>query len=354
MRLHKSTKLAAAVAVAIAFSASQAFAQGEIVSAADELSDWDGVTLKFAQHYPATHLLTKEGGEYFIKRAGELTGGKLKFEFYPGQQLGKSKDHLSLARNKVAAITGIVPNYTPGEMPLSAVLELPGAYDKSSTGTELFQAMMQEGPIRDEFEKVGVVPLWGTALQPYLIVTTKTKVVEPGDLKGLKLRVTGASRTLAIKSTGGVPVAIPTVEARDAMARGTLDGAASGPNGVIAYSLHEVNKYALAGTGVGSTMTAWVINADIMASLPEPAQRILKEVGAETGAHLAKLLDEEEDQIINKTLPEAGVEVAVLDKAGVAKWKAAFSRVQESWVADMKKRGLASEEVVKQRDSLAN
>src|SRR3546814_5667675 len=82
----------------------------------------------------ALPILSEEGDQVLIKRAEELSGGRLKFEYYPAQQLGKFKDNLSLVERRVADIAGISPAYTSEEFPISGVTDLPGMYSNSCRG----------------------------------------------------------------------------------------------------------------------------------------------------------------------------------------------------------------------------
>jgi TRAP-type C4-dicarboxylate transport system substrate-binding protein len=67
-----------------------------------------------------------QGGKFFMDRATALSNGRIKFEWYPAEQLGKAKDLLALVQTGVADMADVVPGYVPDKLPLSGVAELPG------------------------------------------------------------------------------------------------------------------------------------------------------------------------------------------------------------------------------------
>lgn len=114
------TVIAAAAALVLAGSAGSAFAD-------------DTITIKFAMAVPPTHFTAVAGGKFFMDRATELSKGRIKFEWYPAEQLGKAKDMLALVQTGVADMADVVPGYVPDKLPLSGVAELPGQIETPVT-----------------------------------------------------------------------------------------------------------------------------------------------------------------------------------------------------------------------------
>jgi len=80
-----------------------------------------------------------------MDRATELSKGRIKFEWYPAEQLGKAKDLLALVQTGVADMADVVPGYVPDKLPLSGVSELPGQINSSCEGTRVFYALTRPG-----------------------------------------------------------------------------------------------------------------------------------------------------------------------------------------------------------------
>ena len=56
-----------------------------------------------------------------MDRAVELSKGKIKFEWYLGEQLGKAKDLLALVQTGVDEMADVEPSYLPDKLPLTDV-----------------------------------------------------------------------------------------------------------------------------------------------------------------------------------------------------------------------------------------
>ena len=55
----------------------------------------------------------------FIEEVEEKTNGRIKFETYPNEQLGKATDSLEMLRSGVADIAPFTVPYHPEELPLN-------------------------------------------------------------------------------------------------------------------------------------------------------------------------------------------------------------------------------------------
>src|SRR5690606_339447 len=86
----------------------------------------DTVQLRVADSFPTTHWVSEKVTKYMMARMEELfPGGEVKFQYYPSEQLGKSKDMLALASAGVTDIAYVAPAFVSDKMPLSVVGELP-------------------------------------------------------------------------------------------------------------------------------------------------------------------------------------------------------------------------------------
>ena len=94
------------------------------------------LVLRVADHFPTAGHPTVDGAtRYWMEQVTLQTGRQVEFQYYPAEQLGKSKDMLSLAQSGVADITAPLPSIISDKMPLSLVAELPGSFSSSCAGT---------------------------------------------------------------------------------------------------------------------------------------------------------------------------------------------------------------------------
>ena len=161
-------------------------------------------TLKYASFLPAT---TSNNAVTLPKVKEKLeaeSGGTLSVEYYFGGTLGAgAKTQMRLVQNGVADAAEIPVPYNPGRIQGIDVFELPNLSKDNSDASLITLKMIEKGDMRglEDFIVLG-------ALQagPYLI-HSKTPVAKLDDLKGKRIRVSGAVQSDVVKAFGGVPVA---------------------------------------------------------------------------------------------------------------------------------------------------
>src|SRR5690606_39494548 len=71
--------------------------------------------------------------------SSDLSQGRIEFQYFPAEQLGKAKDLLTLVQSGAADIVDISPSYISDKFALSSVAELPAMFNRSEErrgGTE--------------------------------------------------------------------------------------------------------------------------------------------------------------------------------------------------------------------------
>src|SRR3546814_17052130 len=93
-----------------------------------------------------------------MEECTKATGGEIKFNYYPAEQLVKSKDLLALTQSGVVDVVYVSPSYASDKMPLTAVAELPGSFDTSCAATLAYSKLARNDGIlaKKEFEPNGV------------------------------------------------------------------------------------------------------------------------------------------------------------------------------------------------------
>src|SRR6201992_3536244 len=93
------------------------------------------VDLKISHWVPASHPLQK-ALEDWGDSVEKASGGTIKSQVFPAQQLGKAFDHYDMARDGIADLTYVNPGYQPGRFPIVAAGELPFLMSDAKGGTE--------------------------------------------------------------------------------------------------------------------------------------------------------------------------------------------------------------------------
>jgi tripartite ATP-independent transporter DctP family solute receptor len=153
------------------------------------------------------------------------TQGRIRLRQYHSGQLGRENDTLTLVRHGALALTRVTVATVNNPFPITQVLSLPNVFDDvahlrraldGSAGRQILQTFAQRGLIGLCFYDGGVRSVYNT----------RRPVVEPGDLKGLKLRVPPSDIFMAVMRSFGVNATpLPYGEVYSALQTHLIDGA---------------------------------------------------------------------------------------------------------------------------------
>ncbi|MBM4763221.1 TRAP transporter substrate-binding protein DctP [Bacillus sp. B15-48] len=299
------------------------------------------IKLKIADSLPTSNYLSSEGAVFFMDRVKELTDGKVEFEHYPAEQIGKANAYLDLTLSKTVDIG--YTSYSTDKLPLVEVATLPGAYDSAEEGSAVIWKLVKEYLTEEEYLKNGVRPIYAVALPQYQYVSAKKPVNSIEDLKGTKARVTGTME-LGFDHLGASPVFMPATEAYTAMERGTVDGVTFPFTSFEPYQIESIAKYSTKGANLGSFTVVYSINEDVYQSLPDDVKEAFAQAGDETVEHLSKFLDEKNEELAEKF--SSKIEIYELSEEESAEWDKALVPVWNRWAEGLEKRGFNANETI--------
>jgi TRAP-type C4-dicarboxylate transport system substrate-binding protein len=306
----------------------------------------DVITLRVADSFPVGHFIPKGATLPFMEEVTKKTGGKVKFEYFPAQQLGKAPDLLNLTQSGVADIGYVGMSYVSDKMPLSSVAQLPGSFATSCEGTMAYWKLAKgETMTKNEFGANKVRLLFATVLEPYQFYTTAKAVHTPDDIKGLKLRSTGGAMDIFARKVGAVPVRMAAPEVRESLSRGTLDGLIFPSESVLSYDLQSFVKYGTRGGNFGSFVGTYVISDAGWKKLPKDVQEAMTAAGESATRALCKDVDANLETAVKK-LADAGVKFNTLTAAELKPFQAASAEVGKEWAEGLDKRGKPGSKVL--------
>ncbi|TCP43426.1 TRAP-type C4-dicarboxylate transport system substrate-binding protein [Tamaricihabitans halophyticus] len=298
-------------------------------------------TLIIGDSYPTTHPASRDGVEFFMKRVGELTDGRVSFKYFPSDQVGKAEDYISLTRAGVTDIGVVSPPYLSAKLPLSNVADLPGMSTEACPPARALTELMSENGLlhEQEYAPRGIRMLFVGVQPKYEIFTGDGKLVtEPADMRGLLLRSSGGVLDQAVHRLGSAPVSIPGPEMYEAISRGTVDGTVLPTMSATPYRLDEVATNSTEGAPLGSFTLTYAISEEIWRQLPADLRDAVSRAGRETTEHLCRAIDAE-NASSREQLAEGGLTFTTLSQEQVADWRRAVAPVREQWVADMESMG---------------
>ena len=303
------------------------------------------ITLRVADHYPPESSSAAITVKYFMSEVEKRAGERIKFEYYPSQQLGKAADMLSLTVDGVTDIGLIAPPYISDKMPLSGVVELPGTFSTSCEGAQAYWDMVRKGPIAEnDFMANGIRPLLVYVLPPYQILT-KPELTGLASLQGLKLRTGGGVQDSSTEAIGSVPVRIAGPEIYESLSRGTLDGLVFPLPSIFQFRLEEMISYSTQGQHFGSFTVTYSIGESKWQTLPADVQAILTEVGEQTTKYACEAVQADIGPAMDK-LRAAGVTFVEISDADTAEIKQLLQPVAENWASQLDARGLKGSETL--------
>jgi TRAP-type C4-dicarboxylate transport system substrate-binding protein len=285
----------------------------------------------------------------FAAEVEKRTNGALKFEIYPGSSLMKTvaqfsalrKGALDMSLYPLAYAGGEVQELNIGLMPCMVTSYEQGfAWKKAEIGRELLKLLEAKGVKM-------VTWIWqagGTA-------SRGNPVVEPNDVKGLKIRGGSREMDLMLKEAGGIISSVPSNEIYPAMQTGSLDAAVTSSTSLISFRLEEISK----GLTTGRVKSFWymleplLMSKAIYDSLTPAQQKAITEVGEEleTFATSSARVDDEAVAVVYKRV---NAKVVDMDQATANRWRKIAEAA--SWT-DFSKRNAECERYLKMAKAVA-
>jgi len=304
------------------------------------------IVLKVADHYPVASPTAAATARHFMAEVTRQTNGRVKFEYFPAEQLGKSKDMLTLTLTGVTDIGFAAPAYVSDRLPLGAVAELPGTFTDACDGTRAFLNMARDGILAEREYKPNQIRLLIAMLLPPYQILTRPGMTGLSSIQGLKLRTGGGLQDISTRALGAVPVRIAGADVYESMARGTLDGLVFPLPAIEQFKLQEHVKFSTQGMNFGSFASTYVISERKWNSLPADIRAIMDKVGLETSLSACAKIGADQGPSVDR-LKAAGVRFVDFSAADKAKVEEVLRPVGQQWAKQLDDRGLPGSAVLK-------
>ena len=260
---------------------------------------------KSVDYFPLVRFQTRLQKDFF-KNIEERTGGRLKFEYYPAQQLIKAKEFWEqTSKGTVEMFHAPFTYYVNHSRPLE-VLDLPFLFTSEGMRNAL------EGELTEKFaeilERYNLVPItYLFNIKSSTLISTKGPLVKPSDFKGLKIRAGAQSWSKICTTLGATSVRMPSSEVFLALQTGTIEASWSSLDGSYEQKQHTIAKH---WTILNACWTpTWLIaNKDAWEDLPEDIKKIVIEEAKKLKRNAIKIGDKNDAGIVAK-LKEAECKV---------------------------------------------
>ncbi|MCM8568413.1 TRAP transporter substrate-binding protein [Gramella jeungdoensis] len=245
------------------------------------------------------------------ERLAEKSGGSMRIDIYPNQQLGSERECLellqigSLGMTKVS--TGVMENFATG----LKVFGLPFLFRDREHRFNVLESEIGEDFLNSSIDKrLKGLTFYDAGSRSFY---TKKPIKTPQDLEGLKVRVMESQTAInMVKNLGGSPTPIAWGELYTALQQGIVDGA---ENNLPSFHLsrhYEVCKYFLVDEHT-ALPDELVIGTPVWNKLTKQQQIWLKEAAMESSEYQKKLWREAELKALEE-IKAAGVTVIEANK----------------------------------------
>ena len=240
------------------------------------------IELKFSMWNSLQHSMYVEVYAPLAKELEERSKGRVKLVFYPGEALGRTKDHYDLVVRGIADMGPFIHGMTPGRFPLAGVMELPIGVPSGKIGSRVIWELYEKY-MKQEYQGVKILQL--KTNEPGQIQMGKKLVKSLADMKGLRLRSPGPQQTALLRAWGVSPLQIQVTDLYDALQKGMADGALLPFSAIQDFNLFDVLKCHTVSNSY--VMTAGLaMNLKTWNKLPPDIQKIFDEL---TGLKISRV-----------------------------------------------------------------
>ena len=297
--------------------------------------------LKLAHWVPANHALATTGFIPWGKSIEAASGGSIKVNIFPAQQLGKANDHYDMARDGIAQLTYVNPGYQAGRFPIFAAGELPFLLDKPGPASAALDAWYRnyaEKEMKDV--KVCLAHLHVGTLH------SKTPITEPGQLKGMKIRPANGTVGSLVSLLGGTNVQVSAPEARDAISKGVADAITFPWNSIISFGIDKAVTFHT-DMRLYAAVFVWAMNKPWYDGLSPNQKKVMdNHCNNEWAARVGKDWGDVEDAGREKLVAMGGHTIVKLTPAQTDAWHKAAAPVYDQWAANADKAGVNGRKVL--------
>ncbi|MFC7364131.1 DctP family TRAP transporter solute-binding subunit [Bhargavaea changchunensis] len=271
---------------------------------------------------PAAELI-----EEMAANVEEQTGGRVAFDLYPNSQLGSETEMIEQVQIGSMDSAAIMVGTMQSMDIRMAIEDLPYMWKDTEHARAAYDGEFGDylGDIVSGYglKKIGYLE-WG---QRHL-TNNDGPVVNPEDLKGMKIRVAQSSlRIDAFEQVGALPTAMAFSEVYGALQQGVLDAQENPLANIVAPKFDEVQDY-LSLTGHFYNTVMLFVNDETWASISPEDQKIILAETDRISNEIRERNDGMEQEYLD-TLEERGMEIN--DNVDTEAFREAMLPVYDKW-----------------------
>jgi TRAP-type C4-dicarboxylate transport system substrate-binding protein len=306
------------------------------------------IELKLSHFLSPMHNTHTDVYAPFAKELEERTKGRVKVTIFPGEALGKAKDHYDMVMNGIVDMANFTPGLTAGRFPLTTVVELPIGIPSAKAGS-LITWELYNKYLKSEYSGVKILTFFTHG--PGDIHMTKKPVRTLEDLKGLRIRSPGPTQTALLKELGASPLTMPIPDVYDALQKGMADGAVLAFSAIKDFKFYELIRHTTVCRLYVMPMSV-AINLKVWAGLPPDIQKTIEDLSGPRMAEIAGVSYDKYDEFGVEAAKKVKAEIITLSPEEKKRWDDKLKTFNDKWVADTEAKGLPGRKVFEEAVSL--
>ena len=310
------------------------------------------VTLRMHQFLPPQANVPKLVLDVWADKVEAASDGRIKVERYASMQLGGTPPELmDQAIDGVADIVWTVVGYTPGRYPSTEVFELPFMVTDARAASSAYWQMFETHMKDTEFKDVHILGTWVHG--PGLLHTNK-EIRTPADMQGMKIRGGSRLANQLLEITGATPVGMPVPAIPEGLSKGVIDGTTIPWEVTSALKVPELVKNHTEFTGSALYTLTFVLamNKDKYESLPDDLKKVIDDNSGLEFSIFAGGTQADSDGPARQIAVDLGNNIVTLNEEETAVWRETSQPIYDTWVADMKEKGIDGQALIDEAKSL--
>ena len=308
------------------------------------------VTLKLHQFLPAQANVPKLVLDVWADKIEAASEGRIKVDRFPSMQLGGTPPELlDQAIDGVADVVWTVVGYTPGRFPSTEVFELPFMVEDARAASCAYWTMFEEHMEDKEFKGVKILGTW---VHGPGMFHTADPVETPADLEGMKIR--GGSRLVnqLLTLAGATPVGMPVPAVSEGLSKGVIDGTTIPWEVTAALKVPELveNHTEFEGPALYNLTFVLAMNEGVFNGMSADLQQIVDDNSGMNFSVFAGGTQSDADGPAREIAVEMGNNIITV--SDTSEWQALVNPLYDTWVVDMKGKGLDGQALIDQAKGL--
>ncbi len=294
------------LAAALANAGTQAQAQSPIV-------------IKFS-HVVAADTPKGKAAERFKQLAEKATGGRVRVDVYPNNQLYKDKEELeALQLGAVQMLAPSLAKFGPLGVREFEVFDLPYIFPTKEVLYRVTEGEIGQGLLK-KLESKGITGLafWDNGFK---VMSANKPIRTPADFKGLKMRIQPSKVLDAqMRALGASPQALSFNEVYQALQSGVVDGTENPPSNFYTQRMHEMQRH-LTVSNHGYLGYAVIVNKKFWDGLPSGIRSALEGAMKEATKYANAIAQQENEAAMEAIRRSGKTTVYVLSDKEREEWR---------------------------------